>query len=279
MKELKNIILISLGSYLLAFGVTFFLLPVNIATGGTPGMSIIVHYLTGIPTALIMVAINIPLVFAGLKFIDFLFAVRTIVAITLTATFVDLLPRIISFPPIDSILLSTIYGGVCIGAGVAIVMKGQASAGGTTIVAQIVARYSSFRSAQVIMFFDTIIIIAVAVVFKDMELALWSLIGIYVTTKVIDKILTGAVSEKVVHVISNQTDSIGLAISEELGRDGTILSGENLIEQNDQKVLLAVVGARQIPKLQTIVLSRDANAVVLVMDASEMIGSTAHATT
>jgi len=279
MKELKNIILISLGSYLLAFGVTFFLLPVNIATGGTPGMSIIVHYLTGIPTALIMVAINIPLVFAGLKFIDFLFAVRTIVAIILTATFVDLLPRIISFPPIDSILLSTIYGGVCIGAGVAIVMKGQASAGGTTIVAQIVARYSSFRSAQVIMFFDTIIIIAVAVVFKDMELALWSLIGIYVTTKVIDKILTGAVSEKVVHVISNQTDSIGLAISEELGRDGTILSGENLIEQNDQKVLLAVVGARQIPKLQTIVLSRDANAVVLVMDASEMIGSTAHATT
>lgn len=279
MKELKNILLISLGSYLLAFGVTFFLLPVNIATGGTPGMSIIVHYLTDIPTALIMVAINIPLVLAGLKFIDFLFAVRTVIAIILTATFVDLLPRIISFPPIDSILLSTIYGGVCIGAGVAIVMKGQASAGGTTIVAQIVARYSSFRSAQVIMFFDTIIIIAVAVVFKDMELALWSLIGIYVTTKVIDKILTGAVSEKVVHVISNQTDSIGLAISEELGRDGTILTGENLIEQNDQKVLLAVVGARQIPKLQTIVLSRDANAVVLVMDASEMIGSTAHATT
>lgn len=279
MKELKNIILISLGSYLLAFGVTFFLLPVNIATGGTPGMSIIFHYLTGIPTALIMVAINIPLVLAGLKFIDFLFAVRTVVAIILTASFVDLLPRIISFPPIDSILLSTIYGGVCIGAGVAIVMKGQASAGGTTIVAQIVARYSSFRSAQVIMFFDTIIIIAVGIVFKDMELALWSLIGIYVTTKVIDKILTGAVSEKVVHVISNQTDSIGLAISEELGRDGTILTGENLIEQNDQKVLLAVVGARQIPKLQTIVLSRDAHAVVLVMDASEMIGSTAHSRT
>ncbi|MDX2368757.1 MAG: YitT family protein [Colwellia sp.] len=279
MKELKNLLLISLGSYLLAFGVTFFLIPVNIATGGTPGMSIILHYLTDIPTALAMVLINIPLVIAGLKFIDFPFAIRTVIAIILTATFVGSLPKIISFPPIDSILLSTIYGGVCIGAGIAIVMKGQASAGGTTIVAQIVARYSSFRSAQVIMFFDMIIIIAVAIVFKDMELALWSLIGIYVTTKVIDKILTGAVAEKVVHIISNQTDSIGLAISEELGRDGTILAGENLIEQNDQKVLLAVVGARQIPKLQTIVLSRDKNAVVLVMDASEMIGSTAHTTT
>ena len=279
MKELKNLLLISLGSYLLAFGVTFFLIPVNIATGGTPGMSIILHYLTGIPTSLAMVLINIPLVLAGLKFIDFMFAARTLVAIFFTATFVDLLPKIISFPPIDSILLSTIYGGVCIGAGISIVMKGQASAGGTTIVAQIVARYSSFRSAQVIMFFDMIIIIAVGIVFNDMELALWSLIGIYVTTKVIDKVLTGAVAEKVVHVISNQTDSIGLAISAELGRDGTILTGENLIEQNEQKVLLAVVGARQIPKLQAIVLSRDKNAVVLVMDASEMIGSTAHATT
>ncbi|WP_114325442.1 YitT family protein [Candidatus Colwellia aromaticivorans] len=68
MKELKNIILISLGSYLLAFGVTFFLIPVNIATGGTPGISIIFHYLTGIPTSLTMVLINIPLVLAGLKF-------------------------------------------------------------------------------------------------------------------------------------------------------------------------------------------------------------------
>jgi uncharacterized membrane-anchored protein YitT (DUF2179 family) len=279
MKELKNLLLISLGAYLLAFGVTFFLIPVNIATGGTPGMSIILHYLTDIPTALAMVLINIPLVLAGLKFIDFRFAARTVVAIILTATFVDLLPRIISFSPIDSILLSTIYGGVCIGAGISIVMKGQASAGGTTIVAQIVARYSSFRSAQVIMFVDMIIIIAVGVVFQDMELALWSLIGIYVTTKVIDKILTGAVAEKVVHIISNKTDSIGLAISEDLGRDGTILTGENLIEQNEQNVLLVVVGARQIPKLQTIILSRDKNAIVLVMDASEMIGSTAHTTT
>ena len=242
-------------------------------------MSIILHYLTGIPTALAMVFINIPLVLAGFRFIDFRFAIRTVIAIILTATFVDLLPKIISFPPIDSILLSTIYGGLCIGAGISIVMKGQASAGGTTIVAQIVARYSSFRSAQVIMFFDMIIIIAVAIVFKDMELALWSLIGIYVTTKVIDKILTGAVAEKVVHVVSNKTDSIGLAISEELGRDGTILTGENLIGHNQKKILLVVVGARQIPKLQTIVLSRDEDAIVLVMDASEMIGSTAHTTT
>jgi len=278
MLELKNFILILIGSYLLAFGVTFFLIPVNIATGGTPGLSIILHYLTDIPTALAMVAINIPLVIAGIKFVDFRFAVRTVIAIILTATFVNLLPKVISFPAIDSILLSTIYGGLCIGAGIAIVMKGQASAGGTTIIAQIVARYSSFRSAQVIMLFDMIIIIAVAIVFKDMELALWSLIGIYVTTKVIDKILTGAVAEKVVHVVSSQTASIGLAISEELGRDGSILTGKNLIEQNEKKILLVVVGARQIPKLQTIVLSRDENAIVLVMDASEMIGSTVHTT-
>jgi uncharacterized membrane-anchored protein YitT (DUF2179 family) len=65
----------------------------------------------------------------------------------------------------------------------------------------------------------------------------------------------------------------------ELGRDGTILTGKNLMEQNEKKILLVVVGARQIPKLQKIVLSRDENAVVLVMDASEMIGSTAHTTT
>jgi len=279
MTELKNIILIALGSYLLAFGVTFFLIPVNIATGGTPGMSIIFHYLTDIPTALAMVLINIPLVLAGLKFIDFRFAVRTVIAIILTASMVEILPRVISFPPIESILLSTVYGGLCIGAGIAIVMKGEASAGGTTIVAQIVARYSSFRSAQVIMFFDMMIIIGVAIVFKDMELALWSLIGIYVTTKVIDKILTGAVAEKVVHVVSNKINSIGLAISDELGRDGTILTGENLIQRNQKKILLVVVGARQIPKLKTIVLSHDEEAVVLVMDASEMIGSTAHTTT
>jgi uncharacterized membrane-anchored protein YitT (DUF2179 family) len=80
-------------------------------------------------------------------------------------------------------------------------------------------------------------------------------------------------------LISNQTDSIALSISEDLARDSTTLTGENLIEQNVQKMLLAVVGARQILKLQTIVLSRDKSVISLLINASEMIGSTAHTST
>ena len=271
--ETYNILLITLGSTILACGVTIFLLPAQIATGGTPGMAMLVYFLTDISTGKAMLLINIPLLAAGIKFISFSFALRSIYSIVITAVLVDTLPGQFNFPAIDSLLLATLYGGTCIGAGVGFVLKGHASAGGTTIIAKIVSSYSHIKPGQVILVLDIMIIVAIGFIFADIERALWSMLSIYATTQVIDKVLTGAVSEKIVHIVSSNTSEIGLAINREFGRDGTILKGHNLAGKEDKTILFVVVNARRIPQLRKLVSNIDENALMIVMEASEMMGS------
>ena len=102
---------------------------------------------------------------------------------------------------------------------------------------------------------------------------MWSLLSIYVTAKVIDKILSGGISERIVHVVSEHSNSIGQAISKELERGSTILNGQNLTNHENKKVLLVVVAAREIQKLKNIISEHDKQAIVIIMDASEMKGS------
>ena len=271
--ELINIAFILTGSIILACGVAFFLLPGEIATGGTPGMGMLVHFLSGISTGLSMLLVNIPLLIAGAKFIDGKFAARTVLSMVTSAVAVDLLVNYANFPQINSNLLSTIYGGTCVGAGVGLVLKGQASAGGTTIIARIVSTYSHIKPAQVVLIIDALIVAAAGIILQDMEKVLWAMLSIYVTTQVIDKVLTLAVPEKIVHIVSDKADDIGTAIAETLERDGTILSGQNLVTEKSKKLLFVVVGARRIPQLKNLVLSIDPKALMIVMEAQEMMGS------
>jgi len=152
-------------------------------------------------------------------------------------------------------------------------MKGHASAGGTTIIAKIVSSYSTIKPAQAILFFDMLIVITIGIIFSDTELALWSLLSIYVTSRLIDKILTGVVSEKIVHIVSNKPNEVCEVISNKLGRDTVSLSGLNLIAHENKNVLIAVVGTREIQRLKDIVLAKDKEATIIIMEASETAGS------
>jgi len=271
-QELKNVAFIIAGSIILASGVSLFLLPMKIVAGGTPGMSIIVHYLTDISVGQAMIIINAPLILAGMKYINSGFAIKTVFSILVTALAIDFLPDFIEFQPIPGFLLSTFYGGACVGAGISLVIKGGASAGGTTIIARIAVQNSTWKPAQIILIFDTLIVVAISIIFKDMELALWSIISIVVTSKVIDMALTGPASENIVHIVSNKTNEIGNSISKELGRSGTILSGKTLTGHNN-KLLFVVVTARELATLKSIILRHDTSALIIIMQASELMGS------
>jgi uncharacterized membrane-anchored protein YitT (DUF2179 family) len=263
---------ITVGSLLLAIAIAFFLLPAQIVTGGTPGMGILLHLLFPVSVGVAMLLINIPLILIGLKLINSGFALRSIYSMVLTALAVDLLGAFVTIPEIKSMLLSTLYGGILAGIGVGLVLKGNASAGGTTIVAKIISKYSHLKPAQVLLLMDSFIIIAIGLIFKDMEKILWSMISIYVTAQLIDRVLTGRSSEKTINIVSTQLDKIAQAIRNEMNRDGTILTGQNLTGDQTKQILFVVIDARRINKLKEIVLSIDKNALMVTMEASEMIG-------
>jgi len=271
--ELKNSIYILTGSAVMALGIVLFLIPGKIATGGTPGAAIILHYLTSLPTGILMTAINIPLLAVGYKMLGRGFAIRTITAIVISSFFIDFFSIVVHFPSVtDSTMLATLYGGICVGAGVGLILKGDASAGGSTIVAKLVSSKTSVKPGQTIMLIDLIIIASSGFIFHDIEKALWSLISIYVTSKVIDTILTGAPAEKVVHITSSKPEELSAFIRDHIGKSGTILKGTGLDGGQQKNIIFIVVESRRINRLKELIRECDKDAFMVVMEARELLG-------
>jgi len=271
--ELRNSILIGLGAAFLALGVVLFLAPNRIATGGTPGAAILLHYLVDLPIGGLMILINLPLLLVGSKMLGRSFAIRTIAAIGLTSLLIDLFSEILKLQALShNVLLATLYGGIAVGLGVGLILRGNASAGGSTIIARIVASRTQIKPGQVIFGLDLLIVLATAVVFRSIEPALWSLIGIYVTAKCIDTVLTGSPTEKVVHIATTRPAELAQQLLEQLGRNGTILTGSGLYPEEKKTLIFVTVEARRITLLRDIIRQTDPDAFMVVMDAAEMLG-------
>jgi uncharacterized membrane-anchored protein YitT (DUF2179 family) len=273
-QELKNGMYITGGTFLVALGVVLFLAPNRIATGGTPGMAILLsHLVPQISLGLLMLAVNVPLLLAGMKYLGGGFGIRTIVAICLVSFFVDFFRIVVKLEPVShDLLLVTLFGGVIIGIGVGFILRGNSSAGGSTIIARILAARFGVKPGHTILAIDASIIIASAFVFKGIEPSLWSLISIYVTSRCINIILTGGPSEKVVHIVTNKEQLLARKIIEHLGPNGTILSGRGLQATEEKTMIFVVVDGSRITVLRDIIRLHDPDAFMIVMEASEMLG-------
>lgn len=271
--EVKNYLYVIFGVLLIAISVVIFFIPNNFTTGGTPGAALLLHKLTGFSIGSMVIAINIPLLIWGYKYLGKRFAIRTIFAIILISLFIDLFSKYLYFPDlISNILLASIFGGLVIGLGVGLIIKGNASAGGSTVVARIVSANSHIKPAQVILIIDVIIVVSSIYVFKDLEKALWSIMSIYVTAKAIDVVLTGTLTTKVIHIATNKPELLSKRITQRLGNDGTILKGTALHPNQDKTLIFIVLDVKRLGTLRQIIQETDSEAFMIVMEASEMLG-------
>lgn len=271
--ELKNYFFILMGSIALALGVVGFFIPNSILTGGTAGLSLLLHYLTSYSVGVLMIVVNLPLLVIGSKYLGKMFAIRTIVTILLISLMIDFFAQIVHLQPfiIDTILAS-IFGGIFIGIGLAFVIKGNSSAGGSTIVARIVASKTEIKPGQVILVIDSLIIFSALFVLDDTAKVLWSIVSIYITTKVIDMILTGSLNKKMVYVVTTKTDELKVKIREHLGPHGTILNGNGLYEGEEKKMILIVVEVSKLQYIRQLVKDNDPEGFLIIAEASEMLG-------
>lgn len=272
--EWKNAAYITGGTLLVALGIVLFLAPNNVATGGAPGMAILLgHIIPYVSLGMLMLAINVPLLIAGMKYLGRSFGLRTIAAICLVSFFVDFFRLVIKLEPVShDLLLVTLFGGVIIGIGVGFILRGDSSAGGSTIIARILAARFGVKPGHTILAIDAFIIIASSFVFNGIEPSLWSLISIYVTSRCINFILTGGPSEKVVHIVTNNEKLVSQEIIEHLGPNGTILSGRGLQANEEKTMIFVVVDGSRITVLRDIIRKNDPDAFMIVMEASEMLG-------
>ena len=271
--EIKNYIYITIGAALISLGVVLFFVSNNFTTGGTPGMALLLHHLSGFTIGSMVIAINIPLLIIGIKYLGRMFAVRTVVAIVLMSLFIDLFLEVLHVEGLtDNILLAALFGGAVIGLGVGLILQGNASAGGSTIIARIICANSEIKPGQVILFVDFFIIMSSIYVFGDVDKALWSVISIYVTSRCIDMFLSGSPTKKVVHLVSDKPEMLSQKIIETLGDSGTIIKGTGLHVEQDKNIIFIIVELGKLRVLREIIKENDPDAFMVVMDASELLG-------
>ncbi len=270
-EELKKYIFIFIGASSLALGVVLFLIPNHIVAGGTPGISILLNYFTGIPAGMLMFLINIPLVLMSIRYISRGFAVRTVFSIVVSSSVVDILREYFHVKPwTNDPILAALFGGIAIGIGLGFIIAGNASAGGPSIVARYIADRMQWRQNNVIIIMDVMIVLAAGLAFASIEKALLSLIGVYATGRSLDMLISGRPTKKVVHIFSKNVGFLRQQILERLGSENVVIEGIGFEAAEAHKVLMLVAESNTIRILRTIVKEHDPEGFMVVIEASEL---------
>ncbi|QZT35217.1 YitT family protein [Caldalkalibacillus thermarum TA2.A1] len=257
------------GATLVALAFNLFLYPNRIASGGVVGISTILGYLTGIEPGYIQWGINIPLFVAGVAILGKQFGLKTLVGTVCLPLAVVLTSQL--SPVTDNPFLAALFGGVGVGAGLGLVFRGRGSTGGVDLAAQIVHKFTGLRLGLGILIIDGLIVISSAVVF-NIELALYALIALFITSKTIDVVQMGMGYAKVAFIISSQQEELRRAILHDLDRGVTRLTATGGYTDRPREMLMCVVNQMEVTKLKELVRRIDPSAFVVVTDANEVLG-------
>lgn len=275
-KWLMNYLMVIAGSAIMAFSYVFFLIPNKITPGGVFGISIVIHHLSGLPTGMISLIINIPLLVWGIKVLGPKFGAKTIFGMVLTSSLIDLVTYFWGNKALltggDQMMLSALFGGIGIGAGLALVFKGKATTGGTDIVVQILTRKLGIPIGRLVLMIDTSIVITAIIAFKNPNLAMYSIITIFSTAKVLDTIMSGVGYYKTLFIISDKHEEIKEKIIKKIYRGGTYLKAEGLYFGTERKIIFTSVNRREMVALIDYVKNIDPSAFITVTDAAEILG-------
>lgn len=260
-----------IGSAIMAFGISSFLLPNQLSSGGFAGIATITYYLLGIPMGIMNFILNVPLfVFAGYK-IGKEFFVKSIVGTISLSIFIDIFDK---YPAITTDrLLACIYGGVIIGIGTAIILKVGSSTGGTELIANIIKAYNpNISISRYLTMIDIAVIALNVIVFRKVEIGLYSAIAIYLYGQLIDIIFEGVYYTKLLFIISDKNEEISNVIEKEVKRGVTGLYGKGMYSDTDKLVLICAASRGDVAKIKSFAKEIDPKCFIVVANAREVLG-------
>lgn len=259
------------GAAIMAFGVASFLLPSQLSSGGVSGIATITYYLLNIPMGTMIIAINIPLfIFAGYR-IGKEFFVKSLVGTISLSVFIDIFDK---YPPVTTDrFLASIYGGVIIGIGTAIILKVGSSTGGTELVANLIKTYNPYiLMSKYLTIIDIVIVSLNVIFFKHIEVGLYSAIAIYLYGKMVDIIFEGIYFTKLLFIISDKNEEISAAIVSEVRRGVTGLYGKGMYQNKEKLVLICAASRRDVYKIKNVARRIDKRSFIVVANAREVVG-------
>lgn len=268
--------MITIGTALIAFSVASIYDPSGFVTGGFSGLAIIVKQLTaelvpgGVPLALTNLILNIPVFLIAIRLKGWNYIVKTLFGTVMLSFWLGVLPVI----PIaeGDFLLTALYGGIVMGAGIGLVFLSQATTGGTDLIAAIIQHFwRHYSIADIMQVIDAVIVLAGAYLF-GIQMVLYAVISIYLVSKISDGIIEGLKFSKAAFIITSKPDEVSRILMDDLSRGVTGLSAKGMYSGQKKNMLFCVVSRKEIVRLKELTLSLDPDAFVIVTDVREVLG-------
>ena len=271
-KSLRDYGLLVLGAIVQAASMDLFLIPGQVASGGVSGLAQVVNHYTGWLIGMMVLVMNVPLFFLGWRYLGGRrFFVRTIFTVVLYSVLVDLGRLVIPAGPTQNSILNALYGGVIGGLGMGITFLGQGTAGGTDILARVLARMRGIPLSQSYLFTDAAVILLAGFTF-GWEQALYAMIALYISGVAAELVMEGSNVVRTAIIVSDKPREVADAILREMERGVTGWHGEGMYTGKARTTLYVVISRSEVARLKAIIRDIDPAAFVVIGQASEALG-------
>lgn len=270
-KWLKDFILMIIGSLFLSIGTSFFLLPNQLSSGGFTGITTVIYYLFKFPMGTAMIMLNIPLFIIALFKLGRKFFIKSIIGTGLLSLFLNIFEGI--EPATTDRLLASIYGGIIIGIGTAIILKANGSTGGSDLLGNIISKFKpTAKIGNIIIIIDIIIVGINTIFFKEIEVALYSAIAIYLSGQMIDIIFEGTNFTKMMFIVSNKYEEIAKQIGQKIERGSTGIYAKGMYNEEEKIILWCVASRKEISRIKQIARKIDPESFLVISNSREVLG-------
>lgn len=272
-ERVKSVVLVVLGALIYSVGTQYFVVPAQIAPGGAVGIALMINHLTGLPIGTLTLLINLPLLVLAWFYLSHRFTIRTAIATVLVTLILDVLVTPICPQYAGDRLLSSVYGGIVVGVGMAFIFLAGFTTGGTDIAGYLLQKkFPHYSIGHALMMIEGVILVLSIFVFQDVDAGLFGLISVYVQTKVIDMILYGSDAGSQAVIVTKHPQEIADRVIEELERTATILPAKGAYSGEAVHVMLCTVRKSEFVRLKRIIGQCDPSAFVMVNETTEVLG-------
>lgn len=268
----KRVFFIFLANILCTLAFNGFLVPAKLLSGGVGGLAIMIQYLTGVPSGIIVFVINIPIFLIGARMVDKDFAFYGFISMFMFSILLTLTKDISRIINLDDIILRAIFGGVINGAGMGFLFRNRSSQGGLDIIAAILKRKYNMNIGSALMMLNSVIIALASILF-GLDKGLYTLLSMYIAYQVLDKVQTGFSNKKNLVIVSDRPQEIADEIIVKLKRGVTFLDGMGAYSKENKHIIYCVIVSKEVVTVKHIIKKIDPTAFLIITDVVEVKGT------
>lgn len=269
---IKKLFFIVLGNLLCALAFNAFFIPSKLLSGGVGGLGIMTQYLTGIPSGIAVLVINLPIFIIGFRMIDKEFAAYGFLSMFIFSFLLTLTNGIDKYFLLDDILLGSVFGAIFNGVGMGLMFRNRTCQGGLDIIAAILKKKYNLNIGTGLMMVNTVIISFSSLLF-GYKSAMYTLIAMYIGYQILDKVQIGFNIKKNIIIVSDKSEELGNEIMDKFHRGVTFLEGMGGYKKENKRVIYCIVTSNEVVRLKNLVEEIDPTAFLTINDIVEVKGS------